>query len=179
MKKPFKITVLILVFIATCTCYGVISFAVTAILEHMLDAKIYWDRAPFFEYLLGFGGALFSGILMVWGVHNLLSHKRFFHEIEWKYLFILLFCFAMFQTLVDEADDLVPKFKHVHEDEGVTNPFKILAFILTFVIGYAMWPKRSRRAESLHIWQCQTCGNFNPEDQVECLNPNCNTTNPA
>lgn len=146
LKQILKVIFLILVFVSTLFCYGFIFRLLTDICQYLFDVRIYWDQAPFFKNMFGVGIALFLAVIAVWGLNNLFSGRTFFQQVAWRRLLILLFCFVMFETLTHEADELIPQLKAVDEEEGPSLLLRAVPLILTILVGYAMWPRKSSEA---------------------------------
>ena len=69
-------------------------------------------------------------------------------------------------------EQLVPSYNEDSREEEYTVRFDI-QIIITIIIGYALWPKKSIKTEVKYIWRCRDFGNYNPKDVNICLNQKC------
>jgi len=158
--------------------------AITWSLERFVDATVNWDNAPFLRTLFSVGIGTIFGWVVTKGLYNIYKRNPFFHEVKWGKLFVIVFCIVFSSTLINEIDELVPRYKYEYEDYGYEEegegsplvPLKFGAIVLTLVIGWALWRHVERYGKH---WECPYCGTLNSAWLDECGNPNCGEEKPA
>lgn len=153
--------------------YPYIFKAITYILEILFDAKVHWERAPFLSSIFSIGLNIIFSWVVTRGFYNILRKKGFFYDVKWGKLFVVVFCMLFLHHLLSEIDNLVPKYKYEEYELEETSPLWPLtlgAWVLTGVIGWALWRHVDRYRKH---WKCGSCGTSNSAWLDRCGNPKC------
>lgn len=179
-KRRIRYTVVTVVFLATAVVHcSVLLPMLRWILEWVIDEKTHWDHAPFLQTLFTLGGLVFFGTIVSTAVNDMMHQRVLLDRLQWRKLFVVIFCCVLGGTLNEETKELAPRSamqqshyrysEHIDEDDydpGPSPPFPLIVFAIVAAVGYATWPKD-------RTWRCSLCKNVNPYTTWTCLNPDC------
>ena len=144
-----------------------------SILEKLFPIVFHWEELPFLRGFFKSGIAIILSWIITKGTRNIFMKLPFSEGLNWKKLFIIVFCVALFDTLSVEFEKIIPGFATRESDYdtiefggGFLSTLKFFIIVLVIVIGKLMWPKQE-------YWFCKKCNSLNPWEYCRCKNSKC------